>query len=65
MKKLSIELISMLLAATLLVASALAIIIPTAIRAGSTGDTSSDGTEINPDTSPDENNPDEILPEIP
>ena len=65
MKKLSIELISMLLATTLLVASALAIIIPTAIRAGSTGDTSSDGTEINPDTSPDENNPDEILPEIP
>lgn len=64
MKKLSIELISMLLAVVLLTASALAIIIPTAIRAGSSGNIS-DGTETTPETSPDDENTDPILPDTP
>lgn len=54
MKKLSIELISMILAIILLAASSLAIIIPTAIRAGSSGNSSSDGTEITPEEIPSE-----------
>lgn len=64
MKKLSNELISMLLAVVLLTASALAIIIPTAIRAGSSGNIS-DGTETTPETSPDDENTDPILPDTP
>lgn len=64
MKKLSIELISMLLAVVLLTASALAIIIPTAIQAGSSGNIS-DGTETTPETSPDDENTDPILPDTP
>lgn len=64
MKKLSIELISMLLAVLLLTASVLAIIIPTAIRAGSSGNIS-DGTETTPETSPDDENTDNILPDTP
>lgn len=64
MKKLSIELISMLLAVVLLTASVLAIIIPTAIRAGSS-DNISDGTETTPETSPDDENTDNLLPDTP
>lgn len=64
MKKLSNELISMLLAVVLLTASALAIIIPTAIQAGSSGNIS-DGTETTPETSPDDENTDPILPDTP
>lgn len=64
MKKLSIEFISMLLAVVLLAASSLAIIIPTAIRAGSSGNIS-DGTETAPETSPDEENDDNIFPDTP
>ena len=64
MKKLSIEFISMLLAIVLLAASSLAIIIPTAIRAGSSGNIS-DGTETTPETSPDDENTDNFLPDTP
>lgn len=64
MKKLSIEFISMLLAIVLLAASSLAIIIPTAIRAGSSGNIS-DGTETTPETSPDDENTDNLLPDTP
>lgn len=64
MKKLSIELISMLLAVVLLTASVLAIIIPTAIRAGSSGNIS-DGTETTPETSPDDENAAPNLPDTP
>lgn len=64
MKKLSIEFISMLLAIVLLAASSLAIIIPTAIRAGSSGNIS-DGTEATPETSPDDENTDNLLPDTP
>lgn len=64
MKKLSIEFISMLLAIVLLAASSLAIIIPTAIRAGSLGNIS-DGTEATPETSPDDENTDNLLPDTP
>ena len=64
MKKLSIEFISMLLAIILLAASSLAIIIPTAIRAGSSGNIS-DGTETTPETSPDDENTDNLLPDTP
>lgn len=64
MKKLSIEFISMLLAIILLAASSLAIIIPTAIRAGSSGN-NSDGTETTPETSPDDENTDNLLPDTP
>lgn len=64
MKKLSIEFISMLLAIVLLAASSLAIIIPTAIRAGSSGNIS-DGTETTPETSPDDENTDSFLPDTP
>lgn len=64
MKKLSIELISMILAIILLAASSLAIIIPTAIRAGSSGNSSSDGTEIAPEEIPsEEENSDENFEE--
>lgn len=64
MKKLSIELISMILAIILLAASSLAIIIPTAIRAGSSGNSSSDGTEIAPEEIPsEEENSDEDFEE--
>lgn len=64
MKKLSIELISMILAIILLAASSLAIIIPTAIRAGSSGNSSSDGTEIAPEEIPsEEENSDENFQE--
>lgn len=64
MKKLSIELISMILAIILLAASSLAIIIPTAIRAGSSGNSSSDGTEIAPEEIPSkEENSDENFEE--
>ena len=64
MKKLSIEFISMLLAIVLLAASSLAIIIPAAIRAGSSGNIS-DGTETTPETSPDDENTDNLLPDTP
>ena len=64
MKKISIEFISMLLAIVLLAASSLAIIIPTAIRAGSSGNIS-DGTETTPETSPDDENTDNFLPDTP
>lgn len=54
----------MLLAIVLLAASSLAIIIPTAIRAGSSGNIS-DGTETTPETSPDDENTDNLLPDTP